>query len=267
MLISYCYSSEKVCLHLFSWPCLQWMSSSFAYLTNVPSYECTITCWWFRWKERFSWLWKSPIYRVATFVIFPKGLTHGLSWKIEMWPLFVFCLFSSPDFFWGRGDVCKQAKPWFKLKNWHWPHDYTNYYTNYTAKITLLLTTVDYSDHTDYIYYTNFTDYIHFIHCTDYCTTPTTLAKIIVNFGSPIQSSNTMRLIELLLLIWLITPTRTSTLNYTNSTDCIGYTDYSKVQFIYIQFKNGDTWLCNFMMKHDLFFAPIKIKLWLGCWL
>ena len=81
MLISYCYSSEKVCLHLFSWPCLQWMSSSFAYLTNVPSYECTITCWCFRWKERFSGLWKCPIYRVAIFVIVPKGLTHGLSWK------------------------------------------------------------------------------------------------------------------------------------------------------------------------------------------
>ena len=127
MLISYCCSSEKVCLHLFSWPCLQWMSSSFAYLTNVPSYECTITCWCFRWKERFSGLWKCPMYRVAIFVIFPKGLTNGLSWKIEIWPLFVFCLFSSPNFFWGRGNVCKQANPWFKLKNWHWPHDYTNY--------------------------------------------------------------------------------------------------------------------------------------------
>ena len=90
MLISYCCSSEKVCLHLFSWPCLQWMSSSFAYLTNVPSYECTITCWCFRWKERFSGLWKCPMYRVAIFVIFPKGLTNGLSWKIEIWPLFVF---------------------------------------------------------------------------------------------------------------------------------------------------------------------------------
>ena len=178
---------------------------------------------------------------------------------------FDLCLFSSPNFFWGRGDVCKQVNPWFKLKNWHWPHDYTNY-TDYTAKITLLLTTVNYSDHTDYIYYTNFTDYIHFIHCTDYCTTLTTLAKIIISFGSPIQSSNKMRLIKLFLLIWLITPTTASTLNYTNSTDCIGNTDFSKVQ-IYIQFKNGDTWLCIFMMKHDLFFAPIKIKLWFGYWL
>ena len=265
MLISYCCSSEKVCLHLISWPCLQWMSSSFAYLTNVPSYECTITCWCFRWKERFSGLWKCPMYRVAVFVIFPKGLTNGLSWKIEIWPLFVFCLFSSPNFFWGRGNVCKQANPWFKLKNWHWPHDYTNY-TDYTAKITLLLTTVNYSDHTDYIYYTNFTDDIRFIHCTDYCTTPTTLAKIIISFGSPIQSSIRMRLIKLFLLIWLITPTTASTLNYTNSTDCIGYTDFSKVQ-IYIQFKNGDTWLCIFMTKHDLFFAPIKIKLWYVYWL
>ena len=34
------------------------------------------------------------------------GLTHGLSWKIEIWRLF-----SSPDCFWVRGDVCKQAKP------------------------------------------------------------------------------------------------------------------------------------------------------------
>ena len=148
---------------------------------------------------------------------------------------FDLCLFSSPNFFWGRGDVCKQANRWIKLKNWHWPHDYTNYYTDYTAKITLLLTTVNYSDHTDYIYYTNFTDYIHFIHCTDYCTTPTTLAKIIISYGSPIQSSNKMRLIKLFLLIWLITPTTASTLNYTNSTDCIGNTDFSKVQ-IYIQF-------------------------------
>ena len=92
MLISYCCSSEKVCLHLFSWPCLQWMSRSFAYLTNVPSYECTITRWCFRWKERFSVLWKCPNYRVTIFVIFPKGLTHGLSWKIENWTLFVFVL-------------------------------------------------------------------------------------------------------------------------------------------------------------------------------
>ena len=146
------------------------------------------------------------------------------------------------------------------------PHDYTNY-IDYTAKITLLLTTVNYSDHTDYIYYTNFTDYIHFIHCTDYCTTPTTLAKIIINLiGSSIQFSNTMRLIKLFLLIWLITPTTASTLNYTNSTNCIGCTDFSKVQ-IYIQLKNGDTWLWIFMMKHDLFFAPVKIKLWLGYWL
>ena len=94
MLISYCCSSEKVCLHLFSLPCLQWMSSSFAYLTNVPSYECTITCWCFRWKERFSVLWKCPTYRVAIFVIFPEGLTPGLSWKIENCVLFVlFVLF------------------------------------------------------------------------------------------------------------------------------------------------------------------------------
>ena len=152
MLISYCCSAEKVCLHLFSWPCLQWMSSSFAYLTNVPSYECTITCWCFRWKERFSGLWKCPIYTVAIFVIFPKGLTHGLSWKIEIWRLF-----SSPDFFWGRGDVSKQAKPISDT-------DHT------TTPITLTtlprLPYYNYSDHTDYIYYTNFTDYIHFIHCT-----------------------------------------------------------------------------------------------------
>ena len=121
----------------------------------------------------------------------------------------------------GGGMSVNRLNPWFKLKNWHWPHDYTNY-TDYTAKITLLLTTVNYRDHTDYIYYTNFTDYIHFIYCTDYCTAPTTMAKIIINFGSPIQFSNTMRLIKLLLLIWLITPTTASTLNYTNSTDCIG---------------------------------------------
>ena len=90
MLISYCScSSEKVWLHLFSWPCLQWMSSSFAYLTNVPSYECTITCWCFRWKEWFSGLWNCPTYRVGAFVIFSKVLTHGLSLKIEIWPLFV----------------------------------------------------------------------------------------------------------------------------------------------------------------------------------
>ena len=77
-----------------------------------------------------------------------------------------------------------------------------------------------------------------------------------------------MRLIELFLLIWLITPTTASTLNYTiiPSTDYIGYTDFSKVQ-IYIQFKNGDTWLCILMTKHDLFFAPIKIKLWFVYWL
>ena len=30
-------------VYLFSWPCLQWMSSCFAYLTNLPFYECTIT--------------------------------------------------------------------------------------------------------------------------------------------------------------------------------------------------------------------------------
>ena len=161
----------------------------------------------------------------------------------------------------GGGMSVNRLNPWFKLKNWHWPHDYTNY-TDYAAKITLLLTTVNYRDHTDYIYYTNFTDYIHFIYCTDYCTAPTTMAKIIINFGSPIQFSNTMRLIKLLLLIWLITPTTASTLNYTNSTDCIGCTD-----FIYLQFKNGDTWLWIFMMKHDLFFTPIKIKLWFGYWL
>ena len=65
---------------------------SFAYLTNVPSYECPITCWCFRWKERFSVLWKCPTYRVTIFVIFPKGLTHGLSLKIENWTLFVFVL-------------------------------------------------------------------------------------------------------------------------------------------------------------------------------
>ena len=75
-----------------------------------------------------------------------------------------------------------------------------------------------------------------------------------------------MRLIKLFLLIWLITPTTASTLNYTNSTDCIGCTDFSKVQ-IYIQLKNGDTWLWIFMMKHDLFFAPIKIKLQFVYWL
>ena len=165
---------------------------------------------------------------------------------------------------WGGMSV-NRLNPWFKLKNWRWPHNYTNY-TDYTAKITLLLTTVNYRDHTDYIYYTNFTDYIHFIYCTDYCTALTTLAKIIVNFGSPIQFLNTMRLIKLLLLIWLITPTTASTLNCTNSTDCIGCTAFSKRQ-IYMQFKNGDTWLWIFMMKHDLFFAPIKIKLWLGYWL
>ena len=129
---------------------------------------------------------------------------------------------------WGGMSV-NRLNPWFKLKNWRWPHDYTNY-TNYTAKITLLLTTVNYRDHTDYIYYTNFTDYIHFIYCTDYCTALTTLAKIIINFGSPIQFLNTMRLIKLLLLIWLITPTTASTPNCTNSTDCIGCTAFSKRQ-------------------------------------
>ena len=193
---------------------------------------------------------------------FSKGINQWF--KLKNWSLTFVCFFL-PIFSEGGGTSVNRLNPLFKLKNWHWPHDYTNY-TDYTAKITLLLTTVNYSDHTDYIYYTNFTDYIHFIHCTDYCTTPTILAKIIISFGSPIQSSNRMRLIKLFLLIWLITPTTASTLNYTNSTDCIGNTDFSKVQ-IYIQFKNGDTWLCIFMMKHDLFFAPIKIKLWFGYWL
>ena len=41
--IRYCCNYEKVCLHLFSWPCLQWMSSYFAYLTNLLFYKCTIT--------------------------------------------------------------------------------------------------------------------------------------------------------------------------------------------------------------------------------
>ena len=41
--IKYCCNYQKVCLHLFSWPCLQWMSSYFAYLTNLLFYECTIT--------------------------------------------------------------------------------------------------------------------------------------------------------------------------------------------------------------------------------
>ena len=117
MLISYCCSSEKVCLHLFSWPCLQWMSSSFSYLTNVPSCECTITCWCFRWKKGFLDYTELPYHHLQschicdfskgvnpwfklknwnlTFVcfllpIFSEGggtsvirLTHGLSWKID----------------------------------------------------------------------------------------------------------------------------------------------------------------------------------------
>ena len=203
MLISYCCSAEKVCLHLFSWPCLQWMSSSFAYLTNVPSYECTITCWCFRWKERFSGLWKCPIYTVAIFVIFPKGLTHCLSWKIEIWHLF-----SSPDFFWGRGDVCKQAKPKVTLTTQlpvhqlHWLHC-QDYLTIYITTVTTLTT---------FTTLTLLTISISFTALHDYYTTPTTLAKIIINFGSPIQFSNTMRLIKLYLLIWLITPTTASTL-------------------------------------------------------
>ena len=144
MLISYSCSSEKVYLHLFSWPCLQWMSSSFSYLTNVPSYECTITCWCFRWKERFSGLWKCPIYRAAIFVIFPKGLIRGLSWKIEIWPLFV-CLFSSPNFFWGRGDVCKQANSWTpptRLHQLHWLHCHLRlpYYWLQSTTVTTLTT-------------------------------------------------------------------------------------------------------------------------------
>ena len=140
MLISYCCSSEKVCLHLFSWPFLHWMSSSFAYLANVPSYEWTITCWCFRWKERFSVLWKCPTCRVAIFVIFPKGLTHGLSWKIGNWTLFVFVLNRPKNsicwcFRWKErrsgpwkcpvsrvaiiSDFSKGVNPWFKLKNWN----------------------------------------------------------------------------------------------------------------------------------------------------
>ena len=116
------------------WPCLQ----SFAYLTNVPSYECTITCWCFRWKERFSVLWKCPTCRVAIFVIFPKGLTHGLSWKIENWTLFVFVLNRPKNSIcwcvrWKErrsglwkcpvsrltiiSDFTKGVNPWFKLKN------------------------------------------------------------------------------------------------------------------------------------------------------
>ena len=175
-------------------------------------------------------------------------------------------------------DFSKGVNPWFKLKNWNltfvcfllpifseggrtsvirlthglswkidtaWPHDYTNYtdlprlpyyWLQSTTETTLTAFTTN----------TNSTDYIYFSHCTDYCTTPTTYTgynhhKRLLT----IQSSNTMRLIKLFLLIWLITPTTASTLNYTNCTDCIGYTDYSKVQ-IYIQFKNGDTWLCIF---------------------
>ena len=33
---------------------------------------------------------KCPFYRVTIVVIFLKGLTHGLSWKIEIWSLLVF---------------------------------------------------------------------------------------------------------------------------------------------------------------------------------
>jgi len=99
-------------------------------------------------------------------------LTHGLSWKIDTdhmtTPITLTTLPRLPYLYWLQS----------------------------TTETTLTT-----------FYYTNFTDYIHFIHCTDYCTIPTTLAKIIINFGSPIQSSNTMRLIKLFLLIWLITPT------------------------------------------------------------
>ena len=60
MLISYCCRPEKVRLHLFSWPCLQWMSSYFAFLTNLPFYESVpnnsyckrllLSRWWNVWN-------------------------------------------------------------------------------------------------------------------------------------------------------------------------------------------------------------------------
>ena len=64
--------------------------------------------------------------------------------------------------------------------------------------------------------YTNCINFTLCLHCN---------GKTIINFGSPIQSSNTMRLIKWFLLIWSITPTTSipSTLNYTNCTDYIHY--------------------------------------------
>ena len=170
MLISYCCSSEKVCLHLFSWPCLQWMSSSFAYLTNVPSCECTVTYWCFRWKKKVFCTMKMSNVQSPYLWFFQRSLTHGLSWKIEIWTLFVF--------------VLNRPRPTLTtlttlLHWWHCLHllstDYTDY-INFTTPIWLTtsisLTTMTTSTSLTNTDYTNFTPYIHYTD-TFYTTYPT----------------------------------------------------------------------------------------------